>query len=125
MTEFKITNRQELEIVARSLISHAIHCQKTLQMDRETKDESGEPAITQTALRAKKELAAALAMLVKYFDTDLANSKFYCLDCLPVEGEEHERMAAAAFSVTNDCTNCGKSASYFVEPKIPFKQRFS
>jgi ribosomal protein S26 len=118
MVELKITDRQEVDLISRALISHAFKCKNTLKLHNETKDALGEAAITQVAASAKAEMETALTMLAKYFGTHLANSKFYCLDCAPTAGEEHGRMKEASFAWTNECSNCGKGAYYFVEPNI-------
>ncbi len=118
MLELKITDKQELDLVSRALITHAFKCKDTLRLHQETKDALGEAAITNIAASAKTEMETALTMLAKYFGTHLANSKFYCLDCAPTEGDEQARMKEASFAWTNECSNCGKGAYYFVEPQI-------
>ena len=118
MTELKITDNRERELILRALISHAYKCKDTLKLHNETKEALGDKTIVTIAEQAKIEMESALTMAAKYFGVHLANSKFYCLNCAPSEGAEHERMSEASFAWTNECSTCGKGAYYFVAPKI-------
>lgn len=118
MPDLKITDDRERELVLRALISHAFKCKDTLKLHEETKAALGDKAIDNVAAQAKIEMESALTMVAKYFGVHLANSKFYCLNCAPGEGEEHDRMSEAAFAWTNECSKCGNGAYYFVAPKI-------
>lgn len=118
MSDLKITDDRERELILRSLISHAFKCKETLKLHNETKDALGDKAIVNIAEQAKNEMENALTMVAKYYGVHLANSKFYCLDCAPNEGDEHERMSEASFAWTNECSKCGNGAYYFVAPKV-------
>ena len=118
MSDLKITDKQEQELVLRALITHVFKCKETIKLHNETKKALGDKAIIHIAEQAKNEAETALTMIAKYFGQHLANSKFYCLDCAPADGEEHDRMSEVSFASTNDCSSCGKGAYYFVEPKI-------
>lgn len=118
MAELKITDNSERELVMRALISHAFKCKDTLKLHEESKEALGDKTIVNIAAQAKSEMESALTMVAKYFGVHLANSKFYCLNCAPSEGEEHERMSEESFAWTNECSACGKGAYYFVAPKI-------
>lgn len=118
MTDLNITDDRERELVLRALISHAFKCKETLKLHDETKKTLGEKAIVSVATQAKNDIESALTMVAKYFGVHLANSKFYCLNCAPSEGEEHDRMKEASFAWTNECSTCGNGAYYFVPPKI-------
>ncbi len=118
MPELKITDNKEHELVLSALISHAFKCKETIKLHNQTKDALKEKAISRIAEKASTEMHAALTMIAKYYGVHLSNSKFYCLDCAPSEGEEHERMTAVEFAWSNDCNGCGNGAYYFVAPKI-------
>lgn len=118
MTDLNITDDSERELVLRALISHAFKCKETLKLHDETKSALGDKAIVSVANQAKTDIESALTMVAKYFGVHLANSKFYCLNCAPSEGEEHDRMSEATFAWTNECSTCGNGAYYFVPPKI-------
>lgn len=118
MPELKITDEKERELILSALISHAHKCNDTLKLHKETKDALGDKAITRIADRAKTEMESALTLIAKYYGVHLGNSKFYCLNCAPATGEEHDRMIEASFAWTNECRNCGNGAYYFVPPKI-------
>jgi hypothetical protein len=118
MPDLKITDNEERDIVLSALISHVHKCRDTIKLHNESKDALKENAITSIAQKADREMHTALTMIAKYFGVHLANSKFYCLECAPSEGEEHERMSKADFAWTNDCSKCGNGAYYFVAPKL-------
>jgi hypothetical protein len=118
VADLKISDNSERDIVLRALISHAFKCKETLKLHNETKVALGDKAITSIAEQAQSDMESALTMVAKYFGVHLANSKFYCLNCAPGEGEEHERMSEASFAWTNECSTCGNGAYYFVAPKI-------
>ena len=118
MPELKITDDKEQDLILSALISHAFKCQDTIKLHNETKKALGDNAIVRIAEKAKTEMEAALTLIAKYYGLHMGNSKFYCLDCAPSEGEEHERMTEASFAWTNECTKCGRGAYYFVAPKI-------
>ncbi len=118
MTDLKISDDRERELILRALISHAFKCKETLKLHDETKNALGDKAIVTVAAQAKTEMESALTMVAKYFGVHLANSRFYCLNCAPSEGEEYDRMSEAAFAWTNECSTCGHGAYYFVAPKI-------
>lgn len=118
MTDLRITDDREQDLVLRALISHAFKCKDTLKLHNETKNALGDKAITTVAEQAKDEMEAALTMVAKYFGVHLANSKFYCLQCAPSSGEEHERMAEVPFARASECSKCGYGAFYFVAPKL-------
>lgn len=105
-------------MILSALISHACKCKETIKLHNETKDALKENAITLTAQKAKNEMEAALTMIAKYYGLHLGNSKFYCLNCAPDQGDEHDRMAEASFAWANECSKCGNGAYYFVAPKI-------
>ena len=118
MPELKITDEQERELILSALISHAFKCKEIISLHAETKDALKENAITRTAQKSSHELHAALTMIAKYYGIHLGNSKFYCLNCAPEQGEEHDRMTEADFAWCNECSSCGNGAYYFVAPKI-------
>lgn len=118
MAELKIADEQERALVLSALISHVFKCKETLTLHEESKDALKENAITQVAQKAKREMEAALTMIAKYYGMHMGNSKFYCLSCAPIEGEEHERMTEASFAWVNDCSKCGNGAFFFVAPKV-------
>lgn len=118
MSELKITDDKERALILSALISHASKCRETIKLHNETKEALKENAIALTAEKARNEMEAALTMIAKYYGLHLGNSKFYCLDCAPTEGEEHERMTEAMFARWSECSKCGKGAYYFVEPKV-------
>ena len=118
MSELKITDDKERSLILSALISHASKCKETIRLHNETKDALKENNIAVTAQNAKGEMEAALTMIAKYYGLHLGNSKFYCLDCAPTEGEEHDRMTEAMFARWSECSSCGKGAYYFVEPKV-------
>lgn len=118
MPELKITDDTERELVLSALISHAFKCKETIKLHNETKNALKEKAIERIAQKAKDEMESALTMIAKYFGVHLGNSKFYCLDCAPSEGEEHDRMTEAQFAWANECSKCGNGAFYFVAPKV-------
>lgn len=118
MPELKITDMKEQELILSALISHSFKCKETIKLHNQTQSALKENAIERIAQKANDEMHAALTMIAKYYGVHLSNSKFYCLDCAPAEGEEHERMTAAEFAWSNECRNCGNGAYYFVAPKI-------
>jgi len=118
MSELKITDDKERALILSALISNASKCRETMKLHSETKEALKENAIAVTAQNAKGEMEAALTMIAKYYGLHLGNSKFYCLDCAPTEGEEHDRMTEAMFARWSECSSCGKGAYYFVEPKV-------
>jgi hypothetical protein len=118
MPELKITDEKERGLILTALISHAFKCRDTIKLHNETKDALGDNAIVRVADKAKTEMEAALTMIAKYYGVHLGNSKFYCLDCAPGEGEEHDRMTEADFAWANECVKCGNGAYYFVAPKV-------
>ncbi len=118
MSELKITDEKERSLILSALISHAFKCKETIKLHNETKDALKENAIVLAAQKAKDEMEAALTMIAKYYGLHLGNSKFYCLDCAPAAGEEHERMTEAVFARWNECSSCGHGAYYFVAPKV-------
>lgn len=118
MSELKITEDHERELILSALISHAFKCKETIKLHEETKAALKENAIAVTAQKASDELHAALTMIAKYYGVHLANSKFYCLACAPEAGEEFERMSKAEFAWLNECSKCGNGAYYFVAPKV-------
>jgi hypothetical protein len=118
MIELKITDDHERSLVLSALISHAYKCRDIINLHNETKDALKENAMVLTAEKAKNEMHEALTMIAKYYGLHLGNSKFYCLNCAPSEGEEHDRMSQAEFAWWNDCSKCGNGAYYFVEPKL-------
>lgn len=118
MPELKITDDNERLLVLSALISHAYKCKDIMNLHNQTKDALKEKSITHVAEKANHEMHAALTMIAKYYGVHLGNSKFYCLDCAPSEGAEHDRMTEAEFAWWNECSKCGNGAYYFVEPKI-------
>jgi hypothetical protein len=118
MPDLKITDDNERLLVLSALISHVFKCKGIINLHNETKDALKENAITMTAEKAKNEMHEALTMIAKYFGVHLSNSKFYCLDCAPSEGAEHDRMTEAEFARWSECSKCGNGAYYFVEPKL-------
>ena len=118
MSELKITDDKERSLILSALISHASKCRDTMKLHSETKEALKENAIALTAEKAKNEMEEALTMIAKYYGLHLGNSKFYCLDCAPVAGEENDRMTDAMFARWGECSNCGKGAYYFVAPKV-------
>ena len=118
MSELKITDDKERSLILSALISHASKCKETIRLHNETKDALKENSIAVTAQNAKGERETALTMIAKYYGLHLGNSKFYCLDCAPEAGEEHDRMTDAMFARWGECSNCGKGAYYFVAPKV-------
>lgn len=118
MAQLNITDERERELVLSALINHAFKCKEIIKLHNETKDALKEKAINSIAAKAKSEMEATLTMIAKYYGLHLGNSKFYCLDCAPKEGEEHDRMNQADFAWANDCSKCGKGAYYFVAPKV-------
>lgn len=118
MTELKITDDQERSLILSALISHAHKCKDVMKLHQETKDALKDKAISSIAEKAKSEMESALMMIAKYYGVHLGNSKFYCLNCAPSEGEEHERMTEAVFARWNECSNCGNGAYYFVAPRV-------
>ncbi len=118
MPELKISDDKERELVLSALISHAFKCKETIKLHNETKDALGDKAIVRIAEKAKNEMEAALTLIAKYYGLHLGNSKFYCLNCAPGEGEEHKRMTEASFAWAYECSKCGNGAYYFVAPKI-------
>lgn len=118
MLVLNITDDKERELILSALISHAFKCKETIKLHDETKEELKDKAIARIAQKASDEMHAALTMIAKYYGVHLSNSKFYCLDCAPRQGEEHDRMAEAEFAWSNDCSSCGNGAYYFVAPKI-------
>ena len=118
MGELKITDDQERSLILSALISHAYKCKETIKLHSETKDALKENAIVRIAEKAQDELEAALTMIAKYYGLHLGNSKFYCLNCAPAAGEEHDRMTEAVFARWNECSRCGNGAYYFVAPKV-------
>lgn len=118
MPELKITDDQEQALILSALISHAFKCNETIKLHNETKDALKDKAIMRVAEKATSEMEAALTMIAKYYGMHLGNSKFYCLNCVPAAGEEHDRMIEADFARRNDCSTCGNGAYYFVVPKI-------
>lgn len=117
MSELKITDDQERALVLKALISHAFKCKEVIKLHDETKEALKEKAIVFTAEKATDEMQAALTMIAKYYGIHMGNSRFYCLDCAPTEGAEHDRMTEAEFAWSNDCSNCGNGAYYFVAPE--------
>lgn len=120
MAELKITDEQEKSLILSALISHAFKCNETIKLHNETKNALKEKSIVRIAERSKTEMEAALTMIAKYYGMHLGNSKFYCLDCAPSEDGEHERMIEADFARSNECSECGKGAYYFLPPQIQF-----
>ena len=118
MSELKITDDKERSLILSALISHASKCKETIRLHNETKDALKENSIAVTAQNAKGEMETALTMIAKYYGLHLGNSKFYCLDCAPEAGEEHDRMTDAMFARWGECSKCGKGAYYFVAPKV-------
>lgn len=118
MPELKITDDHERALVLSALISHAYKCRDIINLHNQTKDALKENAMVLTAEKAKSEMHEALTMIAKYYGVHLGGSKFYCLDCAPSEGEEHDRMTQAEFAWWNECTKCGNGAYYFVTPII-------
>ena len=119
MRELKIKDEKEQELILSALISHCFKCKETLKLHDETKEALGDKAIERIADKAKAEMEAALTMAAKYYGVHLANSKFYCLNCAPTEGEEYDRMTYPAFARQSECSKCfSLSAYYFVPPKI-------
>ncbi len=118
MAELKITDEKERALILSALISHAHKCKDTIKLHEETKDALKDKAIVRIADKATDEMHAALTMIAKYYGVHLGNSKFYCLDCAPSQGAEHDRMIEAEFAWSNECSSCGNGAYYFVEPKI-------
>ncbi len=118
MAELKITDEQERALILSALISHAFKCKETIKLHNETKDALKDKAIGRIAQKATTEMEAALTMIAKYYGVHLGNSKFYCLNCAPADGEEHDRMTEADFAWSNECCSCGNGAYYFVAPKI-------
>lgn len=118
MPELKITDDSERSLVLSALISHVYKCKSIINLHNETKDALKDNAIVLTAEKAKNEMHAALTMIAKYYGVHLGGSKFYCLNCAPSKGDEHDRMTEAEFAWWNECSNCGNGAYYFVEPKI-------
>lgn len=118
MPDLKITDDNERSLVLSALISHVYKCKSIINLHNETKDALKGNAIVLTAEKANVEMHEALTMIAKYFGVHLSNSKFYCLDCAPSEGAEHDRMTQAEFAWWNECSKCGNGAYYFVEPKL-------
>ena len=118
MPELKITDEKERSLVLSALISHAFKCKETIKIHNETKGALGDKAITLTAQKANDEMHAALTMIAKYYGIHLGNSMFYCLNCAPSHGEEHDRMVQVEFAWWNECRKCGNGAYYFVAPKV-------
>lgn len=118
MPALKITDNKEQELILSALISHAFKCKETIKLHNQTKEALKEAAIDRIAKKANDEMHEALTMIAKYYGLHLSNSKFYCLNCAPAAGEEHERMTEAQFAWSNECSNCGNGAYYFVAPKI-------
>jgi hypothetical protein len=118
MAELKITDEQERALILSALISHTFKCKETVKLYNETKDALKDKAIGRIAQKANDEIEAALTMIAKYYGVHLGNSKFYCLDCAPSQGEEHDRMIEAVFAWSNECSSCGNGAYYFVPPKV-------
>lgn len=118
MPELKITDDKEHALILSALISHCHKCRDTIKLHEDTKDALKDKAITSIAEKAKNEMEAALTMIAKYYGLHLGNSKFYCLNCAPTEGEERERMSEAQFAWLYECCNCGNGAYYFVAPKV-------
>lgn len=118
MPELKITDNAERDLLLSALISHVHKCRDVIKLHDESKDALKENAITSIAQKANSEMHAALTMIAKYYGVHLANSKFYCLNCAPTDGEEHDRMSQSEFAWVNECSKCGNGAYYFVEPKI-------
>lgn len=118
MADLKIIDNAERDLVLSALISHVHKCRDIIRLHNESKDALKENAITSIAQKANNEMHGALTMIAKYYGVHLANSKFYCLDCAPSQGEEHERMRQTDFAWVNECSKCGNGAYYFVEPKV-------
>lgn len=118
MVELKITDDSERSLILNALISHARKCKETINLHNQTKDALKDKSIEVMAERATTEMTTALTMIAKYYGVHLGGSKFYCLDCAPSQGEEHDRMTEAEFAWWNECSNCGNGAYYFVAPKI-------
>lgn len=118
MPELKITDDHERSLILSALISHAYKCRDIINLHEQTKDALKDNALVLTAQKAKDEMHAALTMIAKYYGLHLAGSRFYCLDCAPSQGEEHDRMTEAEFAWWNECATCGNGAYYFVAPKI-------
>lgn len=118
MIALKITDDKEQALILSALISHAFKCKETIKLHNETKDALKDKAIVRVAEKASDEMQAALTMIAKYYGIHLGNSKFYCLDCAPGAGEEHDRMKETEFAWGNECSSCGNGAFYFVEPKV-------
>jgi hypothetical protein len=118
MPELKITDDNERQLILSALISHVYKCKDTINLHNQTKNALGDKAMVLTAEKATAEMHDALTMIAKYYGVHLGGSKFYCLNCAPAKGEEHDRMTQAEFAWWNECTSCGNGAYYFVEPKI-------
>lgn len=118
MPKLTITDDNERNLILSALISHAHKCREIIKLHNETKDGLKEKAIKLTAEKAEKELNEALAMIAKYYGIHMGNSKFYCLNCAPAEGEEASRMTETDFARLNECSSCGFGAFYFVAPKV-------
>lgn len=118
MPDLKITDDNERSLILTALISHAFKCNDIIKLHNETKDALKENAIVSIAEKAKTEMHATLTMIAKYYGIHLGDSKFYCLDCAPTEGEDHDRMTEAEFAWWNECSTCGNGAYYFVGPKV-------
>jgi hypothetical protein len=119
MPELKINDENERSLVLSALISHAHRCRDIINLHKETKDALKENALNVTAEKAQREFHDALTMIAKYYGIHLGSSKFYCLNCAPSEGAEHDRMSEAEFARWNECSNCGLGAYYFVSPEMP------
>lgn len=118
MAELKITDDKEQALILSALISHAFKCKEAIKLHNETKDALKDKALVRVAEKATNEMEAALTMIAKYYGMHLGNSKFYCLNCAPAAGEEHDRMTEEKFAWSNECSSCGNGAYYFVAPKI-------
>lgn len=118
MPELKITDSKEQDLILRALMSHCFQCKETIKLHNESKHALKNGGIERVAEKAKSEMETALTMIAKYYGVNLGNSKFYCLDCAPNEGEESERMTDTEFARRNECSTCGNGAYYFVPPKV-------
>lgn len=118
MPNLTISDDNERSLMLSALISHAHKCREIIKLHSETKAGLKENAIKLTAEKAERELNEALAMIAKYYGIHLGNSKFYCLNCAPSEGDEALRMTETDFARLNECSSCGFGAFYFVAPKV-------
>lgn len=118
MPDLRITDDNERSLILSALISHVHRCRDIINLHNETKDALKDNAIFLTAEKAENEMHAALTMIAKYYGVHLGGSAFYCLNCAPSEGEEHDRMTEAEFAWWNECRSCGNGAYYFVAPKV-------